>query len=79
MPAEEKRPRFGLRMLAEVTRTNRHWVGGISSKIVLRAVVFMLWSSAVVNVPAGWPLVSSSCLKWARSDDENCGVRGLGG
>jgi hypothetical protein len=33
-----------------VSRTNRQLVGGISSKTVLRAVAFVLWSSAVVNV-----------------------------
>jgi len=33
-----------------VSRTNRHLVGGISSKTVLRAVVFVLWSNAVVNL-----------------------------
>ena len=42
-----------------VSRTNRHLAGAISSKTVLRAVVFVLWSSAVVNV---WPSIETSIL-----------------
>src|SRR5262245_1831705 len=34
--------------LISVNRTKRHFVGGISSKIVLRTMAFMLWSSTVV-------------------------------
>src|SRR5579863_3274647 len=35
--------------LTIVKRTNRHFVGGISSKMVLRTASFLLWSSTVVN------------------------------
>ena len=34
--------------LTIVSRTNRHFVGGISSKMVLRTTAFVLWSSTVV-------------------------------
>ena len=42
-----------------VSRTNRHFVGGISSKIVLRTMVFVVWSSTVVKL---LPSVETSIL-----------------
>jgi hypothetical protein len=45
--------------LVIVSRTNRHRVGGSSSKIVLRATVLALWSSTVVYVS---PSVETSIL-----------------
>ncbi len=47
--------------LIMVSRTNRHWLGGISSKRVLRTMAFVLWSSTVVK----WlPSVAISILYW---------------